>query len=221
VLDLRPDGTATAADFIDAAHAEGMNALFTEKDQYDLARVAGFRHVLADWHGPMPNIGILRGMIRFCLQHDVTLTLVLGSAHADQMEIYRQAGLWPYIEQLKVDLAQLVADAHSDSITAWDFVEYARYTTEPVPPQGDRVSRMRWFWEPVHFQRALGEIMLQRVFLGTPADFGAKLTIATVDARNQFVRDQQPGFSGWRLACEDNRQNRCRPPAAIAAEASR
>ena len=120
-----------------------------------------------------------------------------------------------------MDLAQLVADAHSDSITAWDFVEYAPYTTETVPPQGDRVTRLRWFWEPVHFQRALGEIMLQRVFRGTPADFGALLMPATVDARNQFVRDQQRAFSGWRLACEDNRQQRCKPPAAIAAEASR
>jgi hypothetical protein len=62
---------------------------------------------------------------------------------------------------------------------------------------------------------------LQRVFLGTPADFGAKLTLATVDARNQFVRDQQRAYSGWRLACEDNRQERCKPLAAIAAEASR
>jgi len=221
VLDLRPDGTATAADFIDVARAEGMNALFTQKDQYDLSRVAGFRRVLADWHGPMPNIGILRGMIQFCLQRNISLTLMLGASHADQMEIYRQAGLWPYIEKLKVDLAQLVADAHSDSISAWDFVEYAPYTTETVPPQGDRVTRLRWFWEPVHFQRALGEIMLQRVFLGTPADFGAPLTLATVDARNQFVRDQQRAYSGWRLACEDNRQERCKPPAAIAAEASR
>jgi hypothetical protein len=220
-LDLRPDGTATAADFTDVARAEGMNALFTQKDRYDLSRIAGFKRVLANWHGPMPNIGILRSMIRFCLQHDISLTLILGAAHADQMEIYRQAGLWPYVEKLKVDLAQLVADAHSDNISAWDFVDYAPYTTETVPPQGDRVTRLRWFWEPVHFQRALGEVMLQRVFQGGPADFGAKLTLATVDARNRFVRDRQRAFSGWRLACEDNRQERCRPPAPIATEASR
>lgn len=221
VLDLWPDGTANAADFIDVARAEGMNALFTQKDQYDLSRVAGFSRVLADWPGAMPNIGILHAMIGFCLQHDITLTLILGASHVDQMEIYRQAGLWPYVEKLKVDLAQLVADAHSDSITAWDFVEYAPYTTETVPPQGDRVTRLRWFWEPVHFQRALGEVMLQRVFLGTPADFGAQLTLATVDARNRFVREQQRAFSGWRLACEDNRRERCKPPAQIAAEALR
>ena len=212
VLDLRPDGTATAADFLNVARAEGMNALFTQKDEYDLARIASFRQVFANWHGTMPNIGIVRDMIAFCLEHNVTLTLILGSSHVDQMEIYRQAGLWPRIEQLKVDLAKLVADAHSDTITAWDFVEYAPYTTEKVPPPGDRVTRMRWFWEPVHFQRALGEIMLQRVFNGTPADFGAPLTVATVDARNQVVRDQQRSFIGWRLACAATRPSTCSAP---------
>lgn len=221
VLDLRADGTATAADFVDVARAEGMNALFTQKDEYDLSRVAGFRRVLANWHGPMPNLGILQDMVQFCLQHHITLTLVLGASHADELEIYRRAGLWPYVEQLKADLAQLVADAHSDSITAWDFVEYAPYTTEAVPRQDDRDTRLHWFWEPVHFQRALGEIMLQRIFRGTPGNFGAPLTLATVDARNQLVRDEQRAFTGWRLACEDNRQTSCKPPNAFAAEASR
>lgn len=221
VLDVRPDGTANAAEFIGIARAEGINALFAQKDLWDLSRIGEFRRTLADRHGPMPNMGILRDMVQFCLKHDVTLTLILGASHADQLEIYRRAGLWPYIEQLKVDLARLVADAHSDSITAWDFVEYAPYTTERVPPPGDRVTRMKWFWEPVHFQRALGEIMLHRVFDGTQADFGAPLTVATVDARNQLVREQQRAFAGWRLACEDNRQTPCKPPDEVATEASR
>ena len=188
---------------------------------YDLARAGEFRRTLADWHGPMPNIATLREMIEFCVTHDITLTLILGSSHVDEMEIYRQAGLWPYIEQLKTDIARLVADAHSDTITAWDFVEYSPYTTETVPPPGDRVTRLRWFWEPVHFQRALGEIMLHRVFDGTPADFGAPLTATTVEARNRRVREQQRAFIGWRLACEANLQTRCRPRETMATEAAR
>jgi hypothetical protein len=213
VLDLRPDGTATAADFVDAARAEGMHALFAAKDEDYLARVPYFQHALAGLQGPMPNIGLIRDMIQFCLSHHVTLTLILAPSHADQMETFRKAGLWPYVEKLKVDLAQLVDAAHSDTITAWDFVEYAPYTTEPVPPQGDRATQMHWFWEPVHFQRALGNIMLQRVFHGTPADFGVPLTVATVAARNQAVRTQQHAFIDWRLACEDSWQAPCKPPS--------
>jgi hypothetical protein len=226
VLDLNPDGTATAADFIDAANAEGINALFAQKDMFYLSQTVDFTAALADWRGPMPNIGVLRDMIQFCLKHNVTLTLILGSSHADQLETFRQAGLWPYVEQLKIELAQLVDDAHSDGVTAWDFVEYAPYTTEIVPLPGDRVTRLRWFWESVHFTRALGDIMLQRVFRGTPGDFGAPLTMATVDARNRFVRDQQHAFVGWRLACQSARPAPCpiqfgASPVASTADAKR
>ena len=221
VLDLKADGTSTDADFAAAARAEGMNAVFAQKDEYDLSRIPVFQQTLANWHGLMPNLGIVREMIRFCREHDITLTLILGSSHADGMEIYRRAGLWPRVEQLKVDLASLVAEADSDTVTVWDFVEYAPYTTERLPPAGDRVTPMHWFWEPVHFKIALGEVMLRRVFSGTPADFGAPLTATTVEARNEAVRDQQRGFIGWRLACETNRQTSCTPPAGPAAEASR
>ena len=107
------------------------------------------------------------------------------------------------------------------SITAWDFFEYGPYTTEPVPRPGDRTTQMQWFWEPVHFKRTLGEVMSGRLFSGKPENFGVELTAATVDARNEHVRDQQRAFEGWRLACETNRQTRCQVPDSASAEASR
>ena len=221
VLDLRADGTSTDADFALAARAEGMRAVFAQKDEYDLSRIPEFQHTLADWHGLMPNLSIVREMIRFCLTHDISLTLILGPSHADGMEIYRRAGLWPRVEQLKSDIAALTAEANSETITAWDFVEYASYTTETLPPPGDRITDLRWFWEPVHFKHALGEVMLQRVFLGTHVDFGAPLTTATIEDRNLSVREQQRGFTGWRLACEVNQRTTCSAPPGMAAEAAR
>jgi len=221
VLDLRADGTSTDADFAAAARAEGMNAVFAQKDLENLARLPDFRRALADWRGPMPNLGIVREMILFCQEHGITLTLILGSSHADGMEIYRRAGLWPRIEQIKADLADLVTEANDPSITAWDFVEYAPWTTEILPPPGDLTTPIEWFWEPVHFKRALGEVMLRRVFHGTPAAFGAPLTAATVETRNRFVRERQRAFVGWHLACESNPEFKCAPPTGPAAEASR
>jgi hypothetical protein len=73
----------------------------------------------------------------------------------------------------------------------------------------------------VHFKKALGDLMLRRVFSGAPDDFGARLTADTVAARNDLVREQQRAFAGWRLACELKTQNRCRVPDDTSAEASR
>jgi hypothetical protein len=221
VLNLREDGTSTNADFAEAARVEGLNSVFAQKDVYDLVAVPEFQRTLAHWQGPMPNMDIIQQMIRFCVAHDLTLTMILGSSHADQMEMFRRAGLWPRVEQIKTDLATLVAAVHSGTITAWDFVEYDRYTTEHVPPPGDMRSKIAFFWEPMHFRHALGDLMLQRVFHGTPADFGAPLTLATVAARNQAVRDQQRAYVGWRPACETNHQAVCALPDSSPAEAAK
>lgn len=221
VLDLRENGTSTNADFAEAARAEGMNSVFAQKDVYDLVSLPEFQHALAHWRGPMPNMDIIQQVVQFCQAHDLTLTLILGSSHLDQMEMFRRAGLWPRVEQIKRDLATLVAAAHSDSITAWDFVEYDQYTTEPVPPPDDVTSKITYFWEPMHFRHALGDLMLQRVFHGTPADFGAPLTLATVASRNQAVRDQQRTYVGWRLACETNHQAVCTLPDSASSGATR
>jgi hypothetical protein len=221
VLDLKPDGTSTDADFAAAARAEGMSAVFAQKDESILESIPAIQHTLADWHGLMPNLGIVRDTIRFCQAHNLTLTLILGSSHADGMEILRRAGLWRHVEQLKTDIASLVAEANSETVTAWDFFEYSPYTAERPPPPGDLVTDLQWFWEPSHFKRALGDIMLRRVFLGTPADFGAPLTAATIDARNRAVRAKQRAFIGWQLACESNRQAKCSPAADPSAEAAR
>jgi hypothetical protein len=186
-----------------------------------LPAIPAQKHIIAHWHGKMPNLEIVRDMISFCRERGVTLTLILGPSHIDGMETYRRAGLWHYFEQLKVELAALVTEANSDTVEAWDFVEYTPYTTETVPPPGDKATPTRWFWDQVHFKKALGDLMLRRVFSGVPDDFGARLKADTVTARNDLVREQQRAFAGWRLACELKPQNRCRVPDGTSAEASR
>jgi hypothetical protein len=221
VLDLRADGTSTEADFATAARVEGMNSVFAQKNAGRMAEIPIFTRALAGWRGPLPNFDIVSEMISFCRERDVTLTLILASFHADEMETYRRVGLWPRVEQLKKDLASAVARANRDTITAWDFVEYSPYTTEIVPPPGDKVSPTRWFWEQAHFKRALGEVMLRRVFEGAPSDFGAPLTPDTIADRNELVREQQKGFVGWRLACEQTDGDDCGHSIGMAATAER
>ena len=221
VLDLRADGTSTEAEFATAARVEGMNSVFAQKNTGRITEIPIFVRALAGWHGPLPNFDIVSEMILFCRERGVTLTLILASFHADEMETFRRAGLWPRVEQLKEDLASAVARANSDTVTAWDFVEYSPYTTETVPPPGDKVSSTRWFWEQAHFKRALGEVMLRRVFEGKPADFGAPLTPDTIAARNELVREQQKKFVGWHLACEQTEGDNCGHSIGMAATAER
>jgi hypothetical protein len=190
LLNLAPNGSSTESDFVDAARADGMHDLFAQKDDFEADRAMALKRIMANWRGNLPNLDIIRKIIALAHAHGVKLTLVLTPHHADAFEIYWRLGLWPRVEQLKVELAKLVAEAGGD-VVLWDFMDYSKFSTEAIPPAGDRRTQTQWFWEPTHFKKPLGAIMVGNMFgQGAPA-FGAGLTPETVAARNAEVRAQR------------------------------
>jgi len=187
VLNLAPDGSSTEADFVNAAHADGMHDLFTQKNAFEVVRADRLARGMAAWNGPMPNLDIIDAMIRFSQAHDVRLTLVIAPHHVDALEIYYTRGLWPRIEQVKTELAALVA-ARGKGVTLWDFMDYSFFATESVPEAGDRRTQTRWFWEPTHFKKQLGDLMIRRMFGSDAPAFGTELTPENVAARNARIR---------------------------------
>jgi hypothetical protein len=131
----------------------------------------------------------------------VRLVLALAPSHADGLEVYWRLGLWPRIEQLKRELAQVVAGSGADAVL-WDFLEYSDFTAEPVPPPGDRHTATRWFWEPSHFKTALGHLLVARVVGDDATPFGAVITPASVEDRNAVVRRQRDA-----LYCDPGRRH--------------
>ena len=193
VLNLAPDGSGSEAEFIDAARSDGMYDLFAQKDAFEVQRAAKLARIMAGWRGTLPDIDAVAAIIAFAKAHEVKLTLVIAPHHFDAVELYWRVGLWPRVEQLKAELVTLVA-AQSDSrlaggdkaVKLWDFLDYSSFNTEPVPPPGDRRTATAWFWEPTHFKKQLGEVMIRRMFGSGAPWFGTELTpdsLAEHDAR--------------------------------------
>ena len=156
-------------------------------------RAANAASAFANWHGPSPNLNDVAKMIAFCRTHGIGLTLAIPPTHADALEIYWTAGLWPRLEQWKTELASMVQQEGGGESPLWDFGGYDAYATEPVPPAGDLGSATKWFWEPSHFKKPLGELMLQRMF-GTGSQLGVQLTEENVASRNAAVRAQREAY---------------------------
>jgi hypothetical protein len=93
-----------------------------------------------------------------------------------------------------------VAKDGGGAVPLWDFSDYSEWTTEPVPASGDRKTPTRWYWEPTHFKKALGALMVRRMFDHDPTPFGVLLTPDNVAARNAAVRAQRQA-----LVCESGR----------------
>jgi len=190
ILNLMPDGSSTEADFRAAARSDGMHDLFAQKDDYELERATRLKQIIAGWNGPLPGLDIIASIIAYARDHAVRLTLVISPHHADAMEIYWRLGLWPRVEQLKAELAGMAA-TRDGTVTLWDFMDYSRFTTEGVPAEGDRRRPTSWFWEPTHFKKQLGEIIIERMLGAEAPAFGAILTPENVAARNGEVRAQR------------------------------
>jgi hypothetical protein len=188
LLNLAANGSSTESDFIDAARSDGMHDLFAQKDDFEVERAAALKTVMADWKGPLPDIDQVVAIAEFARAHDVKLTFALVPHHIDLLEIYWRIGLWPRVEQLKVELADLAA---KQGLAIWDFMDYSPFNTEPVPAAGDRRTPTTWFWEPSHFKKQLGAIMIGNMFGADVPAFGVRLTPETVAARNAQVRAQR------------------------------
>jgi len=132
-----------------------------------------------------------RQMIRFARRANIDLRLFLDPIHGRLMLALEDAGLLPLYQDWKRRLVQILAEESRESgrhsVPLWDFSGFNRVTTEPVPPSNDRKTKVRWFWEPAHYKKETGNLILDRVLNYTPAvdlipdDFGVLLTPANVD----------------------------------------
>jgi hypothetical protein len=137
-------------------------------------------------------------VIGACAEHRIALRIFLYPAHAEQLEIYRALDLWPTYEDWKRALVELVAARsgiafpQTADIELWDFSGYHRYATEEVT-RGPKET-MQWYWEPLHYKRALGSLMLAAMLSPADAPFGARIDRTNIDAHLQALRDGQSRY---------------------------
>ena len=163
------------------ARSDGHNDLFAQTDLNIIKSMdRDARALLNTPHSLFPDLAYVRTIIEFCRQRNIELHLFIPPYHADYLEIVDAAGLWDRFENLKLALAELVAEYQasgtSSRIVLWDFASYDAYSTEVLPPKGDLHSTLRWYWEPAHFKKALGDVMLSRMLNSGEQSFGAKLS---------------------------------------------
>lgn len=170
---ITPLGLNTAAGFRAAVQSDGTYNLFADKDRGKISEII-------QWSTePRLEPDSLTPMINFARQHGAAVIVVIGPVHADELEIYRLAGVMRLYDDWRKQIANIVAAADSRDVTLWDFSAISPYTSERLPPREDRHTELRWFWESNHFTRALGDVVIRRLFDDGPSDFG---TQATMDA---------------------------------------
>jgi hypothetical protein len=180
-----PLGRHTLTEFNYLVQTEGEYSLFLAKDRFKVAQVVPMREHYQFAFAPLAQA------IAEALRHGAQVIVVITPGHADELEIYRQAGVMSVYEEWRQRLTEIVTDAGGGKVALWDFAGLTPYTTETVPGRGDTKSQLSWFWETNHFKEALGDLMISRILGHGPQGFGDQLTLITLPRARAELRKQQ------------------------------
>lgn len=170
---LRQDGFNPMKDFNAHVSNVGHFGLFAQKENDYLKDLAtGPKQVIWPVRGQSSAWRALDEIQQWAKEHDIELILFTYPYHAQLLDAFDQARLWPAFEQWKAELLNRV-DRYA--VIVWDFSLYTAETMEAVPKKQDRKSYMKWYWEAGHFKAALGEKMMRRMTGEVDDLFGKKL----------------------------------------------
>jgi hypothetical protein len=155
-----------------------------------LTQFFGPQGLLAEAAVPASSWAGLRRIIAVCRERGIELTLIIDPVHALMLEGLHACGDGHVYTRWKTELTRI---AEAAGVPLWDFTGYSSYTTEPLPTAALDAPG-RWFWEPSHFRKELGDLVLERLFNGPRADpgFGVRLTTSNLPGRiAQTARQRQ------------------------------
>jgi hypothetical protein len=88
--------------------------------------------------------------------------------------------------------------AGRNNVTLWDFTDFDRYSSEDIDLLPARGKGLQWFWEPAHYRKELGDIMLANIFrsncAGDAPRYGTVLTAATLEAHDAELRRRRDAY---------------------------
>jgi|CXWL01.1.fsa_nt_gi hypothetical protein len=161
--------------------------------------IGGWKNQLAATAKGADAMDDFRKIVTFAREQGIKLFVYTSPSHARAQVLIAQAGLWPAYEQWKTDVVMSLA---ANKVPLWEFGGAdPRFTAEVVPAQGDKSSRMKWYWESSHYRREMGDVALERV-LGAPEreetrGFGVPLTPANVVPELERVKAE---IEAWKTA---------------------
>jgi hypothetical protein len=149
------------------------------------------------------NTDEFRQLLREAYGNGTDVRLLIPPSHAWHWQTLWLSGLWPRFEEMKRQLVNIneaeALRAGREAYPVWDFSGAYGPALEQSPTT--QTETMRWFWEPVHYKRSLGDFLLSRV-MGTAvhdapeiAGFGVLLDGPGLESHLGRLRDLQQAYA--------------------------
>ena len=155
---LYENGFNPGLDYVPIIKNEGQAVLFSQKNQ-ELRKTLQQPHLgVVDVSGQQTEaLQALRQLLVWSKHRGIQLVLFINPYHSDYLVQIETTGNWRLFEDWKRQVARL-ADEYA--VPLWDFNSIDQYSTETPPGFNDKHTILRWFWEPAHYRREIGDRML-------------------------------------------------------------
>jgi hypothetical protein len=194
-----PAGFNPGNDYLDIIRHEGQHVLFVQKAGEMRKRLSHGFALDPNDGTPASGFTAMKHLIAWSRQQGIELTLFINPYHAEYLAMLNDARLWPLFDEWKRTISVIAAQ---EGVVVWDFNTVDAYSSEVTPAPGNRRDVLQWFWEPAHYRRELGELMLARMLKEScaptaGAPFGVKLEPNLIDKHLQqlgkAVKSYRPG----------------------------
>lgn len=142
--------------------SEGPRVLFEQKNREMADRLSGNDLAfLASGQTWSAEFEALRRLVRQSRAAGTETVVFINPYHAEYLVLLDAAGRWPEFESWKRRVAELT---HTEGVPLWDFSGFDRFSTESIDALPPRGTSLEWFWEPAHYRRELGDLMLANIW---------------------------------------------------------
>lgn len=171
-------GFNPARDFAEAVRIEGPHALFAQKMDNLTAKYSRPWY-LRDSQGQLnPAFATLGHFLDIATARGVKVYLFTNPFHESFWDLLRDQGHMAAYGDWMRSVEALVGKYPPGTVELWDFSVDSAYIHESVPAAGVKSGALQWFWEPAHYRRELGDLMVNAMLsdsCSTDVAFGRKL----------------------------------------------
>lgn len=171
-------GFNPARNFEHGVSVEGPHAFFSQK----MAKLAskyqqGWSLTYND--GSLSrDFTFLTEFLEISSRRGVDVILFTNPFHELFWDMLRENRLYELHQEWLVLIQDKIAATAIADISMWDFSGNSEYIHETVPARGVKSKPLKWFWEPAHYRKQLGDLMLDTMLASecnTESRFGEKL----------------------------------------------
>ena len=176
--DRTSQGFNPARDYKHGVNVEGAHAFFAQKMSVMENKYSKGWSLRYHNDSPSQSFAMLANFLEIAKKKKIKVILFTNPFHQKFWALLRDNNLYEMHQLWLNEVKTLVSNVDSPHTSLWDFSTDPRYINEEIPASHLKGNPLTWFWEPTHYRKALGDLMLNRMLADQcqiESEFGAKI----------------------------------------------